>query len=350
MIKLMSATRERTARFMGAFRRMRKGNAFALGALVVGIALIFGSPLLAQHDEPAEETGTSPPESAVSEEHGAAAPGHEAGAEHGEHETENVVHPPTFINILADVIQGRSVHEPGDATNPVARFLLSYKAPIYSFLVILILFLVFRAGTRKLTLVPGRYQNFLEWAVEGLGGFLGGVLGPQGKAFIPFVGSLFFYIYLQNIFGLIPLGFTSTSLLETTAAMAIIVFVSVQVVAVRSFGFLGYLKHLAGDPEDTIGWCMVPLMLPLHVVGELAKPLSLSFRLFGNMLGEETLLAVFMGLGVAMLAFTHLPVGVPLHVPFIFLALLTTFIQALVFTVLSTIYFSMVLPHPKEGH
>jgi F-type H+-transporting ATPase subunit a len=91
-------------------------------------------------------------------------------------------------------------------------------------------------------------------------------------------------------------------------------------------------------------------MLPLHLVGELAKPLSLSFRLFGNMLGEETLLAVFMGIGVTILAFTHLPVGVPLHVPFIFLALLTTFIQALVFTVLSTIYFSMVLPHPKEGH
>jgi F-type H+-transporting ATPase subunit a len=330
MTKLIRATTGTAARAAAAIRRMRRGNAFALGALVVGIALIFGAPLLAQHEEPAHpETDASPG---------------------GAHESEGVVHPPTLINILADVIQGRSVHEPEDATNPVARFLLSYKAPIYSLLIILILWAVFRRGTRNMTLVPGRYQNFLEWAVEGLGGFLGGVLGPEGRKFIPFVGSLFFYIYLQNIFGLIPLGFTSTSLLETTAAMAIIVFVTVQVTAVRSFGLVGYLKHLAGDPEDTLGWCLVPLMLPLHLVGELAKPLSLSFRLFGNMLGEETLLAVFMGIGVTILAFTHLPVGVPLHVPFIFLALLTTFIQALVFTVLSTIYFSMVLPHPKEGH
>jgi F-type H+-transporting ATPase subunit a len=89
-------------------------------------------------------------------------------------------------------------------------------------------------------------------------------------------------------------------------------------------------------------------MLPLHLVGELAKPLSLSLRLFGNMMGEETLLAVFMGLGVTVLAFMHLPVGFPFHVPFVFLGLLTTLIQALVFTLLSTIYFALVLPHHAE--
>lgn len=328
------------------WHRLRRNRAFHLGALVVGVALIFGPPLLAQHDhEPDPATSHGDGETVVE--------GVAGGEEHGEaggHAEEGVVHPPTLLNIVADVVEGESVHDAKDARNPVARFLLSFKAPIYSLFITIFLAVVFIRGTRRMTLIPGRFQNFLEWAIESLAGFLEGVLGPDGKKFVPFLGTLFLYIYLQNIFGLIPLGFTPTSMLETTASMAILVFVAVQVVAVRNMGFLGYLKHLAGDPEDVLGWCLVPLLLPIHIVGELARPLSLSMRLFGNMMGEEMLLAVFMGIGVSMLAFTHLPVGVPLQVPFLFLALLTTFIQALVFTVLSTIYFALVLPHPKEAH
>ena len=257
--------------------------------------------------------------------------------------------PPTLIGILADVIEGKSIHAPADATNPVARFLVIYKAPIYSFMIIGILSWIFIAGTRSLTLIPGKFQNFLEWVVEGLDNFVGGVLGEDGRRFVPFLGTLFLYIYLQNIFGLIPLGFTPTSIVETTAAMAILVFFYVQYVAIRSNGIVGYLHHLAGEPKDVVGWCMAPLLFPIHVVGELAKPLSLSLRLFGNMMGEETLLAVFMGLGITILAFSNLPVGVPLQVPFMFLGLLTTLVQAMVFTLLSTIYFALVLPHPDHA-
>ena len=86
------------------------------------------------------------------------------------------------------------------------------------------------------------------------------------------------------------------------------------------------------------------------IVGELAKPISLALRLFGNMMGGELLLSVFMGLGVAVLAFTRLPIGFPIHLPFMFLELLTTLVQALVFTLLSTIYISLVLPHSEEAH
>ena len=94
-----------------------------------------------------------------------------------------------------------------------------------------------------------------------------------------------------------------------------------------------------------IGWILVPLMFPLHVIGELAKPLSLSLRLFGNIFGEDSLIAVFATLGVLAISFLHIPIGVPFQVPFVFLALLTGTIQALVFTLLSTIYFALVLPH-----
>jgi len=333
------------------WRRLSRTRAFPLILLVIAVGLLFGAPLLAQHDE----------ETAPATEHheSQAAPG---GEIHGEdparlateetaREEEESIHPPTLVGILANAFEGKAVHDPAHAHNPVARFLLTFIAPIYSLLIIIILSTLCIAGTRNMTLIPGRFQNLVEWAVEGLSNFLGGVLGPDGRQFVPFLGTLFLYIYLQNIFGLIPLMFTPTSMVETTASMAILVFVYVQWTAVRMNGPLGYIKHLAGDPQDAIGWGMAPLMLPLHVVGELAKPLSLALRLFGNMMGEETLLAVFMGLGVSILAFTHLPVGIPLHVPFMFLALLTTLIQALVFTLLSTIYFALVLPHhDEEGH
>jgi F-type H+-transporting ATPase subunit a len=126
----------------------------------------------------------------------------------------------------------------------------------------------------------------------------------------------------------------------------------VQWTGIRRNGILGYFHHMAGEPRDALGWGLSPLMFPLHLIGELSRPLSLSLRLFGNIFGEETLIAVFVGLGVTALAFTHLPVGLPLHVPFIFLALLTSTIQALVFTLLSTIYFGLMLPHREhdEGH
>jgi F-type H+-transporting ATPase subunit a len=342
---------------------------FILTALVVGIGLMFGAPILAQHDDGPEDGSRG---SVTAPAHGADEP-HESGEAHGtedhaeemqaagthgegehageEHHEEGAVHPPTLVTILADLVEGRSLHAPEDATSPVSRFLLTYKAPIYSLLVIVILSSLCIAGARSMKMIPGRFQNVVEWAIEGLDGFIRGILGPEGRRFVPFLGTLFLYIYFQNIFGLFPLMFTPTSMIESTAALGILVFLYVQFVAIRSNGVIGYLKHLAGDPKDAAGWGMAPLMLPLHIVGELAKPLSLSLRLFGNMMGEETLLAVFMGLGVAVLAFTQLPVGIPLHVPFMFLALLTTLIQALVFTILSTIYFSLVLPHPEEeGH
>ena len=343
---------ERLSAAAARWRRLRGSHAFLMSALAVGVALIFGPPLLAQndHDDPPVEdvAGGHTDDAAHAEDDD-----HAEGAGHGEeggHDEEGVAHPPTLLNIVADLIEGKSIHDANDAQNPVARFLVRYKAPIYSLSITAFLAIIFIRGTRRMTLIPGRFQNFLEWAIESLANFLEGVLGPEGKRFIPFLGTLFLYIYVSNICGLIPLGFTPTSMLETTASMAILVFVSVQVVAVQNMGLGGYLKHLAGDPEDALGWALVPLLMPIHIVGELARPLSLSMRLFGNMMGEEMLLAVFMGMGVAMLAFTQLPIGVPLHIPFLFLSLLTTFIQALVFTVLSTIYFALVLPHPKEAH
>src|SRR5512139_2548257 len=120
----------------------------------------------------------------------------------------------------------------------------------------------------------------------------------------------------------------------------------------KELGPLGWLDHLAGNPRSVIEWVLVPLMMPIHIIGELAKPVSLSCRLFGNIFGEDMLLVGFAGLGISLfslLGLGFLQVGLPLHFPFLFLALLTSLIQALVFAILSTIYFLLMLPH-DHGH
>jgi F-type H+-transporting ATPase subunit a len=150
--------------------------------------------------------------------------------------------------------------------------------------------------------------------------------------------------------GLIPLMKAPTTSIYQTAALALCVFAYVQYTAIKENGILGYIDHLMGQPRTVVQYPLVPVMFLVHVIGELAKPVSLACRLFGNITGEDVLIFVFVGLGVALSGLVHLPVGVPLQVPFYVLALLLGFIQALVFTLLSTIYFAMVLPHEAEGH
>jgi F-type H+-transporting ATPase subunit a len=195
-------------------------------------------------------------------------------------------------------------------------------------------------------LIPGGLQNVVETFVEGMFNFFESILGKHARHYTPFLGTLFIYILFMNWIGLIPLGHSPSTSLNITASLAIIVFLYAQYTGMRKLGFLGYLDHLAGEPRSAVTWAMVPLMFPLHIIGELAKPLSLSLRLFGNITGEDVLIAVFVGLGLAILPF--LPIGVPLQLPFIFLGLLLSAVQALVFTLLSTIYILMMLPHEEH--
>ena len=245
---------------------------------------------------------------------------------------------PNFITVLYHYFQGTSFID----------FMHTWENVIFAFLVGGFLILLTRAASKNPKMIPGPLQNAVEMAVEGLYNFITGILGPDGKRFVPFLGTLFLYILCMNLAGLIPGAKSPTANINTTVSLAICVFLYVQFTGIRANGPIGYIDHLMGQPRNLIGWLLVPLMLPLHIVEEFAKPLSLSLRLFGNITGEDILLFIFVGLGVGMLSFIPIPIGVPLQIPFIFLALLTSFIQALVFTLLSTIYFSLMLPHHEE--
>ncbi|MBZ0258348.1 F0F1 ATP synthase subunit A, partial [bacterium] len=149
---------------------------------------------------------------------------------------------------------------------------------------------------------------------------------------------------------LVPLMKAPTSSFAVTSALAICVFLYVQYIAMVRLGPVKYVFHLMGEPRDVVGWCLVPLFFPLHTMEEFIKPLSLACRLFGNIFGEDLLLGIAMILGVQMVVYyiPASPVGIPLHLPFVFLSMLLGAIQALVFSLLATVYISMVLPH--EDH
>lgn len=279
----------------------------------------------------------------------ALASGHPAGRElHGSAvaETSHEEHP-EVLNWIKLVARAAS-------PSPFSEFLEKQEKAISSLVVIgLITCLIFWL-TQGLGLVPGRRQAALELLITTLDDVVQGVMGSRGRTYTPFVGSLFIYIFVSNLFGLVPLQGSAMSFLTTVAPIAICVFLYVQWIGLTKNGLTGYLHHLCGSPQDIFGWLVSPLMFPLHILGEFIKPLSLSFRLYGNVMAGHILLAVFMGMGIQMLKPLHVPFGVPLHFPFLFFEILVGVIQAFVFTLLSTVYISMMLPHEHdtspEGH
>jgi len=267
-------------------------------------------------------------------------PGH-AQAEAGEGEERGPQKFPNVLTVLSRAFPGVGW----------VRFLHHYEAIAFSLFIAFMLSLVAFLATRNPQRIPGPLQNVVEWLVESLHDFVVGILGPEhGRRYLPFLGTLFIYILAMNLFGLIPFMDSPTSSLNVTVALALTVFVYSQYIGFRELGVIGYFDHLMGNPRSLIGWILVPLMLPIHVMGELAKPISLSCRLFGNIFGEDMLLVAFATLGVTTLSFAHLPFGIPWQLPFLFLALLTSTLQALVFTVLSTIYILLMLPHDDHAH
>lgn len=235
---------------------------------------------------------------------------------------------PTIITFISEVVPNKSF----------AEFLRDWQDPIFSVIIASTISILFYLGSKKRNLIPGPVQNFLEFFAEAVDSVVMEIVGPEGKKFVPFIGTLFIYILCLNWAGLIPLLRSPSSSLSTTVGLALCVFVLVQYLNFKNMGVFGFLYHLAGSPKDKIAWCVVPLMLPIEIITQLARPLTLSFRLCGNILGEDIFIALATVFGVSVMANFFIPVGIPLQLPFMFLALFTGFLQALVFTLLTTIY------------
>jgi F-type H+-transporting ATPase subunit a len=184
---------------------------------------------------------------------------------------------------------------------------------------------------------PSRVQAALELIVTSLQNMAVGMIGPDGLRYLPVVGTLFIYILVLNLCSVIPLWKAPTANLNVTVALAVTTILYIHYHGIRANGFGGYFKHYLGDPI----W-MAPLNLPLHIIGELARPISLSLRLFGNIFGEDTVVAILIMLGAKML--------LPFQLLMIPLVIFTSFLQAMVFTMLTCVYIAGFVAHEEHEH
>ncbi len=197
-------------------------------------------------------------------------------------------------------------------------------------------------STRGRTLVPTRWQSLAELLYEFIAGMLRDTVGNEGRKYFPLIFSLFMFVLFANLMGMIPYAFTVTSHIIVTFAMAIAIFVGVTIIGFVRNG-IGFLRFFA--PAGAPLWVM-PLLIPIEVISYFVRPISLSVRLFANMMAGHTMLKVFagfvVGLGILggwaplafMVVFTGFEVGIAV-------------IQAYIFTILSVLYLNDAL-HPHH--
>lgn len=191
---------------------------------------------------------------------------------------------------------------------------------VYTWIIMAIVSVVFIVLGKHLQVRPTRLQNALEWVVESIDNLISSMISDQPRLFLPLAGTLAVFITASNLGGLIPGIKSPTTDINTPLALAIIVFFSVHYYGIRRKGLLGHLRHYV-EP--------IFILLPIEVASELARTMSLTFRLFGNILGEEIVIAVL---------FIILPYFIP--IPMMLFSIFTSVIQAYVFTLLTVVYLS----------
>jgi len=211
----------------------------------------------------------------------------------------------------------------------LGHFAHTYPHIIYSCVVMIILIVLGIIGAKSVTLVPSKLQNVLEIIISGIEEFTIEITGEEGRWLFPLLATVFIYIFFCNIMGLFPGFFPPTANLNTTLSCALVVVLFTHVIGIKYHG-AKYIKHFLGPV-----WWMIPLILPIEIIGHLARILSLSFRLFGNMMGHELVLGILFML--AGLFFAPLPIMV--------LGIFVALVQAFVFYLLSVMYFTGAIEH-----
>ncbi len=195
----------------------------------------------------------------------------------------------------------------------------------------------FIVATRRHALVPGRMQSVAELSYEFIANMIRDNVGLEGRKYFPFIFTLFMFVFLGNMLGMVPYSFTYTSHIIVTFAMALVVFIGVTVVGFMKHGirFLGFLMP-AGIPVF-----MAPLIIPIEILSYFTRPVSLALRLFANMTAGHTMLKVFAGFVFTLGVFGVVPLA--LVAALIGLEFIIAFLQAYVFTILTCVYLNDAL-------
>ncbi len=183
-------------------------------------------------------------------------------------------------------------------------------------------------------------RNLIETIIDAVLGIGEQVLGSRENArrFLPLIGTLAMFIFFSNILGLIPGFAPPTDTLNFTVAPAVVVFLFTHYVGIKAQGS-HYFAHFLGPKLGGVYW-LAPLMLPIELISHIARPVSLSIRLMGNMFGDHQVLAIFVGL-------TAFSVLFPL--PILALGTIVCIVQTLVFCLLSMVYIALAIEHSEEG-
>ncbi len=194
-------------------------------------------------------------------------------------------------------------------------------------------------GMRQRAIVPGRLQSLAETSYEFVHELVTGQVGDEGKRFFPFVFALFMFVLFGNLLGMLPYAFTFTSHIAVTFALALIVFVLITVVAISIHG-MHFFSYFFPEGAPKI---LAPLIIPIEVISYFSRPVSLSVRLFANMVAGHVMLKVFatfvvlMGSAGAVGIFGAVaPLAV--NVALVGFEFLVAFLQAYVFAILTSIY------------
>ena len=203
-------------------------------------------------------------------------------------------------------------------------------------LVVVVATLFLTASVRSRSLIPGRWQSLAELLYEFVSGLLRDNVGSEGRAYFPFIFTLFVFVLFGNILGLLPYSFTFTSHIIVTFAMAAVVFVGVTIIGFARHG-LHFLRMFFPHGVPVF---IAPVLVPVEIISYFSRPISLAVRLFANMTAGHIILTVLGGFVVTLGGMFVLP-GL---IPFAFLSAVTlleigiALLQAYVFTVLSCIY------------
>jgi F-type H+-transporting ATPase subunit a len=193
---------------------------------------------------------------------------------------------------------------------------------------------------------PGRVGHLIEMAILFIrDGIARPNIGEHGSRFVPYLLTTFLFILFCNLLGLVPYGSTATGNISVTAGLALMAFAMIQVAGVREYGLVKHLRHLV--PQGVPLW-LVPIMIVVEIFGMLAKPFALCIRLFANMTGGHVVILSLIGLIFIMknIWFVVAPVSVGFALFIYLLELLVAFIQAYIFTMLTSLFIGMsVHPH-----
>jgi F-type H+-transporting ATPase subunit a len=211
----------------------------------------------------------------------------------------------------------------------LGAFAHHYPHVIYSWVVMIFLIVTGGLAVKGIGMIPSKGQNFWEIVIGGMEEFMVDLTGDEGRWFFPLIATVFVYVAACNLSGLLPGFYPPTASLNTTASCALVVVIFTHIIGLKYHG-AAYIKHFLGPV-----WWMVPIIFPIEVIGHLARIMSLSFRLFGNMMGHELVLTILFMLAGAFFA------PLPIMAMGIFVAL----VQAFVFYLLAIMYFTGAMEH-----